>query len=225
MGNWFVENALYILVICGTIFTFLWLWSFRGTLKLKAIPIAGISIVYTALDAVCVKLFAVIEYLDLSAIDRMSLFGAIFFMPFVILALAKIADVKPALLFDISTPAFLFMFMCGRINCIITGCCYGIYLTENYRWPVREAEILFYIILIVIFALRLKKGRFTGAYYAVFLLSYGVFRFAAEFVRYFPDQSGTWHRGHVCAGIAFAAGLIWYLVSRQRRLKAARAEN
>ena len=217
MEAWFAENALYILVIFGTIFTYIWLWSFHDTLKLKPGAVFAITVSYTFFDAVCVKLFAVIEYLDISAINKMSLFGAILFMPFVIFGIAKISGIKPLLLFDISTPCFLFMFICGRVNCLIAGCCYGIYLASGFRWPVREAEIAFYLVLMIIFSVKQKKGIFSGTCYAVFLLSYGIFRFAAEFVRYFPDQEGLWHRGHFCAAVSFIAGLIWFIIIRKKK--------
>ena len=221
MQTWFIDNALYILVVIGTVFTFFWLWSFRDVLKLKTEVIAAISIAYSGLDAVCVKLFSVIEKFRLSAVNEMSLFGAIFFMPFAIWAIAKICKVKPLLLFDISVPGFLFMFICGRINCLITGCCYGLYMTQSLRWPVREGEIALYLVLLIIFGRRLKKGRFSGTLYPLFMIIYGIFRFAAEFVRWYPDQDGLWHRGHVCAVISFIAGIIWLWVIKKRTLSAA----
>lgn len=217
MENVLVENALYILVLIGTAFTFVWLWSFREVLDLSASYILVITAAYTIMDAVCVKLFAVLEHWDLSAVTGMSLFGAVFFMPGVIWALAKICHVKPGLLFDISTPGFIFMFMCGRINCLICGCCYGTYLTDTLRWPVREGEIALYVILLIIFCVRLKKKQFTGTYYPVFLISYGIFRFAAEFVRYYEDQPYLWHRGHLCALIALAAGIISFILVKHYR--------
>ena len=219
METWFTDNAIYFLAAAGCILNFFWLRSFRGILKFPASLTAALSLVYAALDYLFVKVFAVIEYLDLSAFSKMSLFGAIFFMPFALWGIAKVSGIKPALLLDISTPGLLCFLMCGRINCLITGCCYGTEFNENFRWPVREAEIAFYLVLIIIFGIRLKKGKAAGRYYAVFLAAYGVFRFLAEFVRYFPDQDGLWHRGHIFAVISLIAGIIWLVSGRRAESK------
>ena len=213
MENWFTENAIYLLAVIAVIFSIAWLGSFRGMLKISSAAVFFVSVVFAALVYLSVKIFAVIEYLDFSAFSKMSLFGAIFFMPFAVWAAAKLLGVNTAVFFDICTPAFIFMFMCGRINCLITGCCYGINLTENYRWPVREGEITLYLVLLIIFCIRMKKGRFTGRCWPVFLISYGIFRFSAEFVRWFPDQDGLWHRGHIFAAAAAAAGTVWLAAS------------
>ena len=217
MKLWFIENAIYFLAVIGIIFNFYWLFSFRDKLKLKPVILFFTAVIYAAADYLFVKIFAVIEYLDISAFSSMSLFGAVFFMPPAIAAIARSEGVKPSLLLDISTPGQIFFFMCGRINCLISGCCYGTYLGENFRWPVREAEITLYIILITVFCIRLRHGKFTGGYYALFLIVYGIFRFAVEFVRYFPDQTGLWHRGHLFAVIALAAGTVWFVFIRRKK--------
>ena len=213
MENWFTENAIYLLAVIAVIFTAAWLGSFRGMLEISSAAVFFVSAAFAALVYLCVKVFAVIEYMDFSAFSKMSLFGAIFFMPFAVWAAAKLLGANTAAFFDICTPALIFTFMCGRINCLITGCCRGINLTENFRWPVREGEITFYLVLIIIFCIRMKKGKFTGRCYPVFLIAYGIFRFFAEFVRWYPDQDGLWHRGHIFAAAAAAAGTVWFAAS------------
>ena len=224
MENWFTENAIYLLAVIGIIFSVVWLNSFRGMLKISSAAVFFVSAAFAALVYLSVKVFAVIEYLDFSAFSKMSLFGAIFFMPFAVWAAAKLLGVNTAVFFDICTPVFIFMFMCGRINCLITGCCYGINLTADLRWPVREGEIALYFVLLIIFCIRLKKGRFTGRCWPVFLIAYGIFRFFAEFVRWFPDQDGLWHRGHIFAAEAAAAGVIWFAVSRSLNKRAGKPQ-
>lgn len=88
----------------------------------------------------------------------------------------------------------------GRIGCWLHGCCLGRvcgprWLTMsdasgNERWPAVPAEILFNAVaLIVILALR-RQGRFRGQLFHLYLMAYGLFRFAHEFVRDTPRVAG-----------------------------------
>ena len=67
------------------------------------------------------------------------------FLPF-----GKIVRAKPKAIFDYGTICMVFVIMCARVNCLITGCCYGLYIPgTHFRWPTRQAEIVYYIILMV----------------------------------------------------------------------------
>lgn len=224
MENWLIDNAIYLLAALGTVFAFVWIRSFNELLNISHVTMAGICAAYTALDAVAVKLMAVIESFSLDGIERLSLFGAVLFMPLAVWGAGKLIKAPLGLWFDINTPAFIFMFMLGRVNCLITGCCVGIYLTDTYRWPVREAEILFYFILLFIFCTRLRKGVFTGGLYPAFLISYGIFRFAVEWVRYIPGVTTVIHPGHIWAATALAAGTVSFILVRRKNLQKQKEE-
>ena len=48
---------------------------------------------------------------------------------------------------------------------------------------VREAEIIFRAVLIVIVAVRIRKGLTNGEVYPIYMISYGAFRFITQFWR------------------------------------------
>ena len=48
---------------------------------------------------------------------------------------------------------------------------------------VREAEIIFRAVLIVIFAVRIRKGLTNGEVYPIYMISYGAFHFITQFWR------------------------------------------
>ena len=93
---------------------------------------------------------------------------------------------------DIAAPAALGMAV-GRIGCLLGGCCYGIESPEVlginlgdgvYRYPTQIYEIVFDLVLFVVF-LYLKKNRDLkpGILFRYLINSYLVFRFFIEFIR------------------------------------------
>jgi phosphatidylglycerol---prolipoprotein diacylglyceryl transferase len=73
----------------------------------------------------------------------------------------------------------------GRIGCLNAGCCGGI----NYSfgtWPSVPVEIGFQMIaMFTLWQLR-KRSFLTGQHFHLYLISYGLFRFAHEFLRSTP---------------------------------------
>ncbi|MEP4079085.1 prolipoprotein diacylglyceryl transferase [Haloferula sp.] len=73
----------------------------------------------------------------------------------------------------------------GRIGCLHAGCCPGNQVC-GFPWPAVQVEIAFQIIaLATILVLRHRK-RFPGQLFHLYLIAYGLFRFAHEFFRDTP---------------------------------------
>ena len=84
----------------------------------------------------------------------------------------------------------------GRVGCWLHGCCLGSACEPAWftvrdakgveRWPAVPVEILFNAVMLTgFFALR-RRGRLVGQHFHVYLIAYGVFRFAHEFFRDTP---------------------------------------
>ncbi len=84
----------------------------------------------------------------------------------------------------------------GRVGCWLHGCCLGSACESAWftvrdakgleRWPAVPVEILFNaVMLISFFALR-RRGCLVRQHFHVYLIAYGVFRFAHEFFRDTP---------------------------------------
>ena len=135
---------------------------------------------------------------------------------------AKISKRPLDEVFDVFTPCMIFTVMCARVNCILSGCCRGLPIpgTNGMRFPTREAEIVFYLILLAVLCPRIWKERLQGRAYPVYMMCYGAFRFVIEFFR--TSSSGMlFHLSHIWAALAFAAGLSVYIEvnNRNHRVK------
>ena len=140
-------------------------------------------------------------------------------MPIYYFAIAKIFKADVSKTFDIFTICVMFTLMCARVNCLHAGCCKGLIIpgTEGMRWPTREAEIIFYIIMLIWLGRKVKSGNTIGEIYPLYMFSYGIFRFIDEFFRE-SDYGGFIHISHIWSIVAFCLGLSVYVEIKKRSL-------
>jgi phosphatidylglycerol:prolipoprotein diacylglycerol transferase len=83
----------------------------------------------------------------------------------------------------------------GRIGCALTGCCLGAphqgLLSVTYgdgipRHPAQVYEAIFQFAIGLAFIRMLKRGIMHGRFFNIYLIAYGAFRFATEFLRATP---------------------------------------
>lgn len=203
------NHPLWFLLLVGAIFTAVWLVLLRDRLRMKwwiAIPIA---MLHTAFGVLAVKIFAFLETgFDSDSLGNMSLFGGVFLMPVAYLLGAKISKRPPGEVCDLFTPCMIVTVMCARINCIVSGCCKGVLIpgtTTGMRFPTREAEILFYVVLLAILCPKIWQGKTGGKAYPIYMVCYGIFRFIIEFFRVY-DGDLLFHRAHLWAVVALIIG-------------------
>lgn len=207
-----MSDKIILLLSAGAVFTAVWLVLLRKRLDMPwyaAIPLAILSTVYGVLTA---KVFAFLESgFNTDSLGNMSLFGGVFFMPLAYWLGAKLSKRSYREVFDVFTPCMIFTVMCARINCIVSGCCIGLPIPgmNGVRFPTREAEILFYIILLICLCPRVLKGKYRGQAYPIYMISYGAFRFVEEFFRS-ADTSSVFHRAHIWALITLIIGISIY---------------
>lgn len=212
LASWISENSLILLLLAGSCFTFVWLYLFRDRLQLKWYVALLMSVLHTLFGVLTVKVFAFLEAgFDTGSFGNMSLFGGVFFMPLAYWLGAKLSKRSYREVFDVFTPCMIFTVMCARINCIVSGCCIGLPIPgmNGVRFPTREAEILFYIILLICLCPRVLKGKYRGQAYPIYMISYGAFRFVVEFFRS-ADTSSVFHRAHIWALITLIIGISIY---------------
>lgn len=206
--------TLLAVLTVGTAFTFLWLLLCKERLRIKWPAALLLAVLHTVCGVLCVKVFAVVEVgFDMSKAGAMSLFGGVFFMPLVYWAGAKLTKRNLGLVCDLLTPCMIFTVMCARVNCILSGCCFGLPIPgmSGLRWPTREAELVFYLVLLVLLVRKVWRGQTHGEIYPLYMASYGAFRFAVEFFRYQEYSLGIFHLSHLWAAVSFAIGLSIYV--------------
>ena len=214
MVQFIIEHRLYFLLAVPTIFGYFWLGQFKEKIRIKGWMALLISVLHTLIGVLCVKLFA---FLEGGGLGGMSLYGAIFFLPVMYFACAKLTKRNVSIIFDIFTVCIIVTLFFARVNCLIAGCCQGLIIpgSESIRFPTREAELLFYIVLYVIFRKKVGKKQYSGKIYPYYMVSYGTFRFIAEFFRESEMRFGWFHISHVWSLLAISVGITAiYLINK-----------
>lgn len=87
----------------------------------------------------------------------------------------------------------------GRIGCHFTGCCLGLPhdgalsvrdVQGVARWPIPLMEATFDVVVGLTFLHLVRRGVLRGRLFSVFLIVYGTWRFATEFLRDTPKLLG-----------------------------------
>ena len=209
--TWLSDHALMLLLGCGTLFNVYWLHRCRERLHLRWLSVLLLSVLHTVLGVLSVKVFALFETGDFS---NMSLFGGVFFMPLFYWGVAKLAKQKTADVFDVFTICLVFTLMCARLNCIISGCCLGAHIPieglTHLRFPTRELELLFYVLLLSRLWRKVLSGSARGMIYPIYMIAYGIFRFVTETLRVSSRANNILHISHLWALLSLGIGISIY---------------
>ena len=218
--TWLTDHALILLLGCGTLFNVYWLHRCRERLHLRWPSVLLLSVLHTVLGVLSVKVFALFETGNFS---NMSLFGGVFFMPLFYWGVAKLAKQKAADVFDVFTICLVFTLMCARLNCIISGCCLGAHIPieglTHLRFPTRELELLFYVILLSRLWRKVLSGSARGMIYPIYMISYGIFRFVTETLRVSSRAHSILHISHLWALLSLGIGISIYGELRKKEKK------
>ena len=218
--TWLSDHALILLLGCGTLFNVYWLHRCRERLHLRWLSVLLLSVLHTVLGVLSVKVFALFETGDFS---NMSLFGGVFFMPLFYWGVAKLAKQKTADVFDVFTICLVFTLMCARLNCMISGCCLGAHIPieglTHLRFPTRELELLFYVILLSRLWRKVLSGSARGMIYPIYMISYGIFRFVTETLRFSDRTDSILHVSHRWALLSLGIGISIYGELRRKEKK------
>lgn len=209
--TWLSDHALILLLGCGTLFNVYWLHRCRERLHLRWLSVLLLSVLHTVLGVLSVKVFALFETGNFS---NMSLFGGVFFMPLFYWGVAKLAKQKAADVFDVFTICLVFTLMCARLNCMISGCCLGAHISieglTHLRFPTRELELLFYVLLLSRLWRKVVTGSARGMIYPIYMISYGIFRFVTETLRFSDRTDSILHVSHLWALLSLGIGISIY---------------
>lgn len=209
--TWLSDHALILLLGCGTLFNVYWLHRCRERLHLRWLSVLLLSVLHTVLGVLSVKVFALFETGNFS---NMSLFGAVFFMPLVYWAFAKLSGRSAADVFDVFTICLVFTLMCARLNCMISGCCLGAHIPieglTHLRFPTRELELLFYVLLLSRLWRKVLSGSARGMIYPIYMIAYGIFRFVTETLRFSDRTDSILHISHLWALLSLGIGISIY---------------
>lgn len=112
----------------------------------------------------------------------------------------------------------------GRVGCIAQGCCGGtpwsgwcaVRDAEGVsRWPSAQVELGFNLLAALVFFVMRRRRVLPGQHFHLYLMAYGLFRFAHEFIRDTPREMGVFSGYQLLALACFAAGAVGF----ERRIR------
>ena len=112
----------------------------------------------------------------------------------------------------------------GRVGCLLHGCCLGGECAPHWwtlrdahgvaRWPAVSAEIAFNVLAVAAAFILRRRGTLPGQHFHLYLIGYGLFRFAHEFLRATP-RVGSVFTGYHLAALAVAGLGVWGFLRRR----------
>ncbi len=115
--------------------------------------------------------------------------------------------------------------MLGRIGCVLHGCCLGQVcqpswftindITGTARWPAALVELLFNAIMLGVLLLLRRQKIWPGQLFHIYLMAYGTFRFAHEFLRATPTIIGPITGYQLAALMLIALGAAGFIVRKR----------
>lgn len=202
----------------GAVLSALWMWFFRQRIGIArwAIPVA--AVLHTVAGVLCVTLFAGLESFRLTITGGMSLYGAIFFMPLFYWGAGRLFRRDPRQVFDVMTLCMVSTLMLARLNCVVSGCCLGLPLPGSgvLRWPTREVEIAFHLAVLAVLLRRSRRQEQPGSNYPLYMMAYGIFRFAEEWFRAGDSLFSGLHPAHFWSILSVVIGFSIYTEQKRR---------
>lgn len=108
----------------------------------------------------------------------------------------------------------------GRIGCLLAGCCRGLFFDSRFsieysdhitRHAIPFYEMTFHVSMGILFVNLVRRKKCEGQIFALYLMSYGGFRFFTEFMRETPKTYGNFSLYQWLCLAMLACGMMSFL--------------
>ena len=175
-------------------------------LHLPVWKIVVFTIAIVPIGAFCGKLMRLIEAGTWTGV---SFYGAVLIAPFPMIVVGYLLKLKLTETLALCAPAGCVTLIFMKIQCKITGCCYGriLWYQDNgrpVRFPSQIVEMIVGIILLFVLMRLIMSEKYQRYVYAWFLLLYGSTRFFLNLLRdtepFVPAFADTHMQFHLVVG-------------------------
>lgn len=157
-------------------------------------------------------------YIENGEFGGTSFYGAVFFVPILFLAVARLLRVPYPQLMDLCAPAECVMLAIMKVQCYLTGCCGGAAIPvggASFVFPSQLAELADALIICVILLLMSRRTGSRGKLYPRYMVLYGVTRFVLNIFRDTPFVSNLGMPfGNFWSLVSIAIGAVWLIALR-----------
>lgn len=196
-----------------TVFIFIPLiWRDRKTLEIKSFwQVLMFDAVMMVSGPLIIMGFYNLCRLLMPDILQSGIFGVFLFGPIVLYIFSRLLRKNYYHMSDTYARLMVVYGVLNRLNCVCHGCCGGKGILETgLTWPVRGAEILFFIILGVVFWRWRKTQDRAGLLLPIFSIAYGCFRFINEFFSIGHSLMGGLQIAHIWSVVVVGVGIATY---------------
>ena len=214
--NWYMLLCIFISIS-------IWWMLLRDRLGIKWYQAILLGAVETFFGAVAAKVLALAESgFNLALSANVRWYGAVWILPLVAYVAARILKKKAAPFTDATAVVAAIALICVRVFCIMDGCCGGLQIVRGREmtWPLREIEMIYCTIFILIYWKQVYTGQSFGQIYPMYMISYGVVRFIIEWLRdEFTGSIGIIHLAHIWSVITIVIGAAIYFELQEKQKK------
>ena len=118
---------------------------------------------------------------------------------------------------DLCAPAECLMLVLMKLDCLLSGCCFGKYLPSlEIQFPSQIIEMLTFFV-IMLFLLKLESSdKNRGRIYGHYLIIYGFARFILNWFRY-GVKPFVWilPAGNFWSLVSIAIGCVWLVIANK----------
>ncbi|MBQ7378446.1 MAG: prolipoprotein diacylglyceryl transferase [Clostridia bacterium] len=217
-------STYWLMLAVGTIGMFVCLMQRRKRFSLSWIQSALFTLVLTIVGIAGTKLLHVLENLEHTlknglTLGGFSFFGAVFLIPLVMPLAGKMFRLSSTQTMDISGPCVAIMIGCMRVGCFFQGCCGGWEANIGnvcFQWPTQAIESICDFIILAFLLRREGRNVNNACLYPWFMILYGVVRFFVEFLRDTPKNWLLFSQGQWYSAAAILVGVLWIIIQKRK---------
>jgi len=153
------------------------------------------------------------------------LYGSVFGAFGMILLFAKIFEHKTMDILALASVIFFGANFFCRIGCFLSGCCYGVQMSNGHLFPYQLAEGLICALIFIVFLIWEPEKKHKELLFPLFMILYSTVRFVLEFFR--GDESrGIWllSTSQWIALILIPIGIVWWIKAIKKKRDTVPAE-